>query len=106
MADPVDTELPLLPEKGIRYSASSPHIQTSPHKFEKLSNRDVRKHGDTLKPNAAIDRPLLGASSMGHTILVDHHTFEKDVLKLTSDLEALAPTWCFAHRGGYQRHIH
>ncbi|OSC98907.1 hypothetical protein PYCCODRAFT_1417048 [Trametes coccinea BRFM310] len=78
-------------KKGIRYSARSPHIQTSPHRFEKLSTRDTWKHGDTLKPNAAIDRPLLGASSMGHTILVDYHTFEKDVLKLKSDLEALAP---------------
>ncbi|KAL7277964.1 hypothetical protein ACG7TL_007915 [Trametes sanguinea] len=80
MAGHVDIVPPFLPKKGIRFSASSAHIQTSPHKFENISNYDTRKHGASLKPNAAIDRPLLGVSSMGHTILVDFHTFEKDDL--------------------------
>ncbi|OSD02249.1 hypothetical protein PYCCODRAFT_1467912 [Trametes coccinea BRFM310] len=89
MAGHVDIVPPFLPKKGIRFSASSAHIQTSPHKFENISNYDTRKHGASLKPNAAIDRPLLGVSSMGHTILVDFHTFEKDVLKIQSGLESI-----------------
>ncbi|KAI9069930.1 hypothetical protein FKP32DRAFT_1558752 [Trametes sanguinea] len=90
MASHADAEPPLLPEKGVRYSVPSAHIQTSPHKFGKLANHDTRKHGNSLKPNAAIDRPLLGASSMGHTVLVDFNTFEKDVLNVRPSLQAIA----------------
>lgn len=90
MASHVHTEPPLLPVNGIHYRAPSGYIQTSPHKFEKLSNHDTRKHATGLKPNVAIDRPLLGVSSMGHTILVDLNTFEKEVLGVKAGLEAIA----------------
>ncbi|OSD02238.1 hypothetical protein PYCCODRAFT_1425371 [Trametes coccinea BRFM310] len=90
MASHVHTEPPLLPVNGIHYRAPSGYIQTSPHKFEKLSNRDTRKHATGLKPNVAIDRPLLGVSSMGHTILVDLSTFEKEILRVRPGLEAIA----------------
>ncbi|CDO74884.1 hypothetical protein BN946_scf185004.g34 [Trametes cinnabarina] len=71
-----------LSESPIRHSAPPGLAETTPQRFDKLSNFDPRKHGDQLKHIAAIDRPLLGASSMGHTILVDFPTLEKDILRL------------------------
>ncbi|KAL7277936.1 hypothetical protein ACG7TL_007884 [Trametes sanguinea] len=62
--------------------------QTSPHKLNKISNSDARKHGDKLKDTVALDRPLLGASSMGHTILIDFETFENDILGVKPSLTA------------------
>ncbi|CDO76373.1 hypothetical protein BN946_scf185011.g37 [Trametes cinnabarina] len=70
----------------IHHRAPPGLAETSPHKFEKLSHFDGRKHGDPLQHIAAIDRPLLGASSMGHTVLVDMQTFERDILRLQDGL--------------------
>ncbi|KAL7277934.1 hypothetical protein ACG7TL_007882 [Trametes sanguinea] len=70
------------------YSAPAGPTQTSPHKLNKISNSDARKHGDKLKDTVALDRPLLGASSMGHTILIDFETFENDILGVKPSLTA------------------
>ncbi|CDO78223.1 hypothetical protein BN946_scf184821.g1, partial [Trametes cinnabarina] len=74
------------PVKPFYYKAPLDKIQTSPQKQEKASNYDIRKHGTELEPNAALDRPLLGVSSMGHTVLVDFADFEKHVLGIEDGL--------------------
>ncbi|OSD02208.1 hypothetical protein PYCCODRAFT_410417, partial [Trametes coccinea BRFM310] len=76
----------LVSVKPFYYRAPLGKIQTSPHKQEKASNYDIRKHGTQLEPNAAFDRPLLGVSSMGHTVLVDFADFEKHVLGVEDGL--------------------
>ncbi|KAI0643999.1 hypothetical protein C8Q79DRAFT_1011817 [Trametes meyenii] len=58
--------------------------QTSPHKFQKDSNRDPSKHGYRLTPKARLDRALHAASSMGHTVLIDLKDFVRDV-QITTD---------------------
>ncbi|KAI9066940.1 hypothetical protein FKP32DRAFT_1601461 [Trametes sanguinea] len=90
MAGDTNTSAVLGSAEPFRYNPPTGPIQTSPHKLEKLANFDTRKHGDHVKDNVALDRPLLGASSMGHTILVDFETFETEILGLTPSLAAVA----------------
>ncbi|KAL7277947.1 hypothetical protein ACG7TL_007895 [Trametes sanguinea] len=89
MAGQTNTEPFLHSGEPFKYSAPAGPAQTSPHKLEKISNSDARKHGDYVKDNVALDRPLLGASSMGHTILIDFETFENDILGVKPSLAAV-----------------
>ncbi|KAJ3018466.1 hypothetical protein NUW54_g326 [Trametes sanguinea] len=90
MAGNTNTSAVLGSAEPFRYNPPTGPIQTSPHKLEKLANFDTRKHGDHVQDNVALDRPLLGASSMGHTILVDFDTFETEILRVTPNLAASA----------------
>ncbi|KAJ2986427.1 hypothetical protein NUW54_g9772 [Trametes sanguinea] len=73
------------------YTVPTGPFHTIPHEFEKASNSDARKHGDKFKDNVALHRPLLGVSSMSHTILVDLQTFESDILGVKTSLTMVNP---------------
>ncbi|KAJ2967073.1 hypothetical protein NUW54_g13617 [Trametes sanguinea] len=61
-------------------SAQSGHIQV-------LTSDSARRLREGQR---TIGRPLLGAFSMGHTILVDFETFETEILGVTPSLAAIA----------------
>ncbi|KAI0645123.1 hypothetical protein C8Q79DRAFT_1119866 [Trametes meyenii] len=55
-------------------------IESSPHKHEKANNHDPSKHGLPLPDATKYDRKIQGASSMGHTVIVDFSEFEMEVM--------------------------
>ncbi|KAI0368165.1 hypothetical protein BV20DRAFT_1054162 [Pilatotrama ljubarskyi] len=54
--------------------------KSTPLKANRFSSFDPGKAGQPLVPAAALDRRLIGDSSMGTTILVDFETFKREVL--------------------------
>ncbi|KAI0641592.1 hypothetical protein C8Q79DRAFT_929651 [Trametes meyenii] len=69
----------VVPLQPIRHTPTAT-IESSPHKHEKANNHDPSKHGLPLPDATKYDRKIQGASSMGHTVIVDFSEFEMEVM--------------------------